>query len=172
MAEKRRVDASYDAQGAHFVLVEGRFYEHLNDMLIAGARRAITAAGATVSVVTVPGALEIPIAIAMLADAAERGDARIDGFVALGVVIRGETTHYEIVSNESSRALLALGVERRLCLGNGILTVENEPQAETRANPDKSDKGGDAARAALALFTLKRDGLLRGKASPSATGAR
>ena len=103
-----------------------------------------------------PGALEIPIAIEMIRQQAEDGTRRADGFVALGVVIRGETTHYEIVSNESARELIALATRRRLAFGNGILTVENLEQAEVRANPAKGDKGGDAARAALALYALKR----------------
>ena len=153
---QRGARAVVDARGAHFVLVEGRFYDALNDQLIAGATAAIEAAGASVEVVTVPGALEIPPAIALLHDAAQAGRRRADGFVALGVVIRGATTHYEIVSNESSRALVDLATRERLALGNGILTVENMAQAEERADPARMDKGGDAARAALALFALRR----------------
>ena len=157
MAEAaRRALPTFDAQGAHVVIVEGRFYDDLNDMLIAGARAAIEAAGATVEVVTVPGALEIPIAIEMIRRQAAAGQRRADGFVALGVVIRGETTHYEIVSNESARELIALGTREALAFGNGILTVENFEQAEARANPAKGDKGGDAARAALALHALRQ----------------
>lgn len=145
-----------DATGAHFIIVEGRFYDNLNDQLIAGAVAAFAAAGATSEVVTVPGALEIPVAIEILRQQAEAGKRRADGFVALGVVIRGETTHYEIVSNESARELIALATRQRLAFGNGILTVENLEQAEMRANPAKGDKGGDAARAALQLYALKR----------------
>jgi 6,7-dimethyl-8-ribityllumazine synthase len=145
-----------DATGAHFIIVEGRFYDNLNDQLIAGAKAAFAAAGATSEVVTVPGALEIPVAIEILRHQGEAGWRRVDGFVALGVVIRGETTHYEIVSNESARELIALATRHRLAFGNGILTVETFEQAEARANPAKGDKGGDAARAALALFALKR----------------
>jgi 6,7-dimethyl-8-ribityllumazine synthase len=145
-----------DATGAHFIIVEGRFYDNLNDQLIAGAKAAFAAAGATSEVVTVPGALEIPVAIEILRHQGEAGRRRVDGFVALGVVIRGETTHYEIVSNESARELIALATRHRLAFGNGILTVETFEQAEARANPAKGDKGGDAARAALALFALKR----------------
>lgn len=157
MAEAaRRALPTVDAAGAHFVIVEGRFYDDLNDKLVAGARAAFEAAGATVEVVTVPGALEIPIAIEIIRRQAAEGLRRADGFVALGVVIRGETTHYEIVSNESARELIALGAREALAFGNGILTVENHDQAEVRANPAKSDKGGDAARAALALYALKR----------------
>jgi 6,7-dimethyl-8-ribityllumazine synthase len=157
MAEAaRRALPSVDARGAHFVLVEGRYYDDLNDMLIAGARAAFEAAGGTIEVVTMPGALEIPIAIETIRRAAEAGTRRADGFVALGVVIRGETTHYEIVSNESARELIALATREALAFGNGILTVESFEQAEVRANPAKGDKGGDAARAALALYALKR----------------
>lgn len=157
MAEAaRRALSKVDATGAHFVIVEGRFYDDLNDMLVAGARAALEAAGASVEVVTVPGALEIPIVIEIIRRQAAEGLRRADGFVALGVVIRGETTHYEIVSNESARELIALGTREALAFGNGILTVENHDQAEVRANPAKADKGGDAARAALALFALKR----------------
>jgi 6,7-dimethyl-8-ribityllumazine synthase len=157
MAEAaRRALPTIDARGAHVVIVEGRYYDDLNDMLIAGARRAIEAAGATVEVVTVPGALEIPIAIEMLRRQAAEGYRRADAFVALGVVIRGETTHYEIVSNESARELIALATREAIPFGNGILTVENLDQAEARANPARGDKGGDAARAALTLYALSR----------------
>ena len=157
MAEAaRRALPTVDAKGAHFVIVEGRYFDDLNNMLIAGARAAFEGAGGTVEVVTMPGALEIPIAIEMIRAAAEGGKRRADGFVALGVVIRGETTHYEIVSNESARELISLATRQQLCFGNGILTVENLEQAEVRANPEKGDKGGDAARAALALYALKR----------------
>lgn len=158
MAEAtRRALPQVDAKGAHFVIVEGRFYDDLNDMLVSGARATLEAAGASVEVVTVPGALEIPIAIEIIRRQAAEGLRRADGFVALGVVIRGETTHYEIVSNESARELIALGTREALAFGNGILTVENHDQAEVRANPAKADKGGDAARAALALHALKRE---------------
>jgi 6,7-dimethyl-8-ribityllumazine synthase len=157
MAEaERRALPTIRAEGAHFVIVEGRFYDDLNDQLIAGARAAIAAAGATSEIVTVPGALEIPIAIEMIRRQAGDGLRRADGFVALGVVIRGETTHYEIVSNESARELLALATREAIAFGNGILTVETHAQAEERASPAKGDKGGDAARAALALFALRR----------------
>ena len=137
---------------ARFLIIEARFYDHLNDMLIAGAKAAIKAAGHKSEIITVPGALEIPGAIS-LADAS--GD--YEGYVAIGVVIRGETYHFEIVAGESSRALMAIAVDRRLALGNGILTVENQAQAEERADPARGDKGGDAARAALALAALKRE---------------
>lgn len=134
---------------ARFLIVEGRFYDHLNDLLLAGARAAIEAAGHSHETVTVPGALEIPGAVAM---AAESG--RYDGFVALGVVIRGETYHFEVVANESARGLMALTMDG-LPIGNGILTVENESQALARARPDEGDKGGGAARAALAMLELR-----------------
>ena len=132
------------------LLVEARFYPHLNDMLLAGARAAIEAAGHKHETLTVPGALELPGAIAL---AARSG--RFCAFVALGVVIRGETYHFEVVSEESARALMDLTV-KGFAIGNGILTVENESQAIARADPAQGDKGGDAARAALALDRLKR----------------
>ena len=134
---------------ARVLIVEARFYAHLNDLLLAGARAALEAAGHSHETVTVPGALELPAAIAL---ASESG--RFDAFVALGVVIRGETWHFEIVAGESARALMALTLDG-LAIGNGILTVENEAQAIVRADPAQADKGGDAARAALALLDLK-----------------
>jgi 6,7-dimethyl-8-ribityllumazine synthase len=135
---------------ASVLIVEARFYDHLNDMLIAGARAAIEAAGHSAEVVTVPGALEVPGAIAM---AAESG--RYDAFVALGVVIRGETYHFEIVSNESARGIMALTMDG-IPIGNGILTTENEEQAIRRADPAQLDKGGGAAQAAIALLELQQ----------------
>ncbi|NTS65977.1 6,7-dimethyl-8-ribityllumazine synthase [Sphingomonas sp. HHU CXW] len=134
---------------AHFLIVEARFYDHLNDMLVAGAEAALKQAGHSCEVATVPGALEVPGAIAL---AAETG--RYDGFVALGVVIRGETYHFEIVSNESARGIMALTMDG-IPIGNGILTTENEQQAIVRADPAQLDKGGGAAKAALAMFDLK-----------------
>ena len=134
---------------AHIVIAEARFYAHLNDMLLAGARAALEAAGHSHETITVPGALELPAAIAL---AAESGG--FAAFVALGVVIRGETYHFEIVAGESARALMALTLDG-LAIGNGILTVENEAQALVRADPAQGDKGGDAARAALALLALQ-----------------
>ena len=134
---------------ARILLAEARFYAHLNDMLLAGARSAIEAAGHDHETVTVPGALELPAAIAMAADS-----GRFDAFVALGVVIRGETFHFEIVAQESARGIMALTLDG-LAVGNGILTVEDEAQAIVRADPAQGDKGGDAARAALALLGLK-----------------
>lgn len=134
---------------AKFLIVEARFYDHLNDLLIEGATAALKDAGHRVEVLTVPGALEIPGAVAL---AAESG--RYDGFVAIGVVIRGETYHFEVVSNESARGLMALALDG-IPIGNGILTVENEAQALTRAKKDEKDKGGEAAKAALAMLALK-----------------
>jgi 6,7-dimethyl-8-ribityllumazine synthase len=134
---------------AHILIAEARFYAHLNDMLLQGARGAIEAAGHSHETITVPGALELPGAIAL---AAESG--KFDGYVALGVVIRGETYHFEIVAGESARGLMALTMDG-LAVGNGILTVENEAQAIVRANPKHANKGGGAAEAALALLELK-----------------
>ncbi|MGP1282389.1 MAG: 6,7-dimethyl-8-ribityllumazine synthase [Parasphingopyxis sp.] len=133
---------------ANFLIVEARFYERYNDWLIEGAKAALEAAGHGHKVITVPGALEIPGAVAM---AAESG--RYDAFVAIGVVIRGETYHFEIVAGESARGLMALTMDG-VAIGNGILTVENSDQAEVRARPDRKDKGGEAARAAIAMFDL------------------
>jgi 6,7-dimethyl-8-ribityllumazine synthase len=134
---------------ATILLVEARFYPHLNDMLLEGARTAIEAAGHKHETITVPGALEVPAAIAL---AAKSG--RFCAFVALGVVIRGETYHFEIVAEESARALMELTLDG-FAIGNGILTVENEEQALDRADPKQLDKGGHAAQAALALFDLR-----------------
>ena len=135
---------------AHILIAEARFYAHLNDMLLDGARSVLEAAGQSHETVTVPGALELPGAIAM---AAESG--RFDAFVALGVVIRGETYHFEIVAGESARGLLALTLDG-FAVGNGILTTENEAQAIVRADPKQANKGAGAAEAALALLALKR----------------
>jgi 6,7-dimethyl-8-ribityllumazine synthase len=134
---------------AKILIAEARFYAHLNDMLLAGARAAIKAAGHGHETITLPGALELPAAISLAA-----GSGAFDAFVALGVVIRGETYHFEIVAGESARAIMALTLDG-LAIGNGILTVENEAQAIFRADPAQADKGGDAARAALALLALK-----------------
>jgi 6,7-dimethyl-8-ribityllumazine synthase len=134
---------------ARILIVEARFYAHLNDMLITGAKAALTAAGHEVEVLTVPGALEIPGAIALASESGE-----FDGFVAIGVVIRGETYHFEIVAGESARAIMALTMDG-MAIGNGILTVENEAQALVRADPAQKDKGGEAAKAALALMALQ-----------------
>lgn len=137
------------AANPHLLIVEARFYDDLADELLAGAKAAL--APATFDVVTVPGALEIPAAIAM----ALKGKTRHDGYVALGCVIRGETTHYDTVANESARGLMDLSVAFAVPIGNGILTVENEEQAWARANRGGEDKGGFAARAALAMIALR-----------------
>ena len=134
---------------AKFLIVEARFYAHLNDMLIAGARTALEAAGHEVETLTVPGALEIPGAIATAADS-----GRYDGFVALGVVIRGETYHFEIVAGESARGIMALTMDG-VAIGNGILTTEDEAQAIYRADPKQGNKGAGAAEAAMALLALQ-----------------
>ena len=134
---------------ARFLIVEARFYDHLNDMLVTGARAALEAEGHEVEVLTVPGALELPGAIAL---ASESG--QYDGYVAIGVVIRGETYHFEIVAGESARGIMALTMDG-MAIGNGILTVENEDQALVRADPAQKDKGGEAAKAALALLELR-----------------
>lgn len=134
------------------LIVEARFYDDLSDALLEGAKAALTEAGASYDVVTVPGALEIPASIAFTLD--EDG-SDYDGYVALGCVIRGETYHFEIVANESCRALMQLSVEEELAIGNGILTVENEEQAWARASVDRGDKGGFAARAALTMIALR-----------------
>ncbi len=135
----------------HLLVIEARFYDDLADELLRGATAALEEAGATFERVTVPGALEIPAALVM----AISGKTRFDGYVALGCVIRGETTHYETVANESARALMDLSVTHRLALGNGILTVENDEQAWARARVGELDKGGGAAKAALAMIALK-----------------
>mgnify|MGYP005860711577 CR=1 FL=1 len=140
------------AEGRTVLIVEARFHAAINDLLLAGARAVLDAAGARTTVVTVPGALEIPTAIAL----AERS-GRFAAYVALGCVIRGETGHYDLVAGESCRGLVDLGLERGALIGNGILTVETEAQALVRADPAQLDKGGDAARAALVLLALARE---------------
>ena len=142
--------------GARVLVVEARFYDDIADELLRGAREAIAAAEATADVLTVPGALEIPAVIAIALDAAEHAGRAYDAAVALGCVIRGETGHYHIVAVESARALMDLSVALRLPLGNGILTVENEAQAWTRARVRELNKGGGAAEAALAVLRIKR----------------
>ncbi len=133
------------------LLVVAPYHREVTDLLLAGAERVLRRSEATVATVEVPGALEIPSAVAMAADT-----GRFDAFVALGCVIRGETSHYDLVAGESCRGLVELGLRERLAIGNGILTVENLAQALERADPDRQDKGGHAARAALALVALRR----------------
>ena len=142
-------------KGARLLIVEARYYDAIADALLAGATAALNKAGARYDVVSVPGSLEIPPAIAIAIDAA-RGRRRYDGAVALGCVIRGETLHFEIVSQQSARGLMELAIAQRFPIGNGIVTVDTEAQAFARARPEEQDKGGDAARAALALIAVKR----------------
>ncbi|MGB8279031.1 MAG: 6,7-dimethyl-8-ribityllumazine synthase [Methylovirgula sp.] len=161
MAEPRRSEESAkesaedSVKGARFLIVETRFYDEIGALLLEGAKRAFARAEAQCEAVLVPGALEIPIAMAIALDAAEKAGAPYQGAIALGCVIRGETYHFEIVAGESARALMDLALARKLAFGNGILTVENEKQARVRASHEGGDKGGDAARAALALYRLK-----------------
>ena len=133
------------------LVVEARYYAHIADSLLKGATAALDEAGAEYDVITVPGALEIPAAIAIGTEA-----GNYDGAVALGCVIQGQTFHFDIVAMQSARALIDLSVARQLPVGNGIITVDTDAQARERAQLDKGDKGGDAARAALALIRLKR----------------
>ena len=135
-----------------FLIVEARFYVALADAQKAGAIAALEGAGATHETISVPGALEIPAAIAFVA----ASDQRFDGYVALGCVIRGETSHYDTVCNESARGLMDLALADNLAIGNGIITVEDEDQAWARADQSRKDKGGDAVRAALAMAKLKK----------------
>ncbi|MFZ5721923.1 MAG: 6,7-dimethyl-8-ribityllumazine synthase [Pseudomonadota bacterium] len=139
------------------LIVEARFYDDLADALLEGATQALDAFGAEYDVVTVPGALEIPGAIALAEEAGHTpAGRRYDGYVALGTVIRGETYHFEIVSNESARGIMDLTVSKRLCIGNGVLTTEDDEQAWARARMSEGDKGGGAARAALSMIALKQ----------------
>ena len=137
------------------LIVEARFYSHISDALLDGATAALEKAGVHFERITVPGALEIPPAILFAAQAGEGAGKSFDGYVALGCVIRGETYHFEIVAGESARGLMDLGLHHGLCIGNGILTVENEDQAMARAQRNRLDKGGDAARACLALLDAR-----------------
>jgi 6,7-dimethyl-8-ribityllumazine synthase len=142
------------ADRPHLLIVEARFYDDISEMLLTGATRALQQAGATFDRVTVPGALEIPPAIRIALD-----EGGFDAFVALGCVIRGETSHYDIVAGESARGLMDLGIRDGALIGNGILTTDTGTQARVRAGPDRpdgKDKGGDAARAALALLQIRR----------------
>jgi 6,7-dimethyl-8-ribityllumazine synthase len=140
---------------AHLLIVEARFHDDLADALLDGAVEALKEAGATYDVVTVPGSLEIPAVITFALDGAAEGGTAYDGFVALGTVVRGDTYHFEIVANESSRALMDLSIQEAVAIGNGILTTENDEQAWARARRGEGDKGGFAARAALTMIALK-----------------
>jgi len=153
MAKKKR--NTRKADGFHILIVEARFYDAISDELLRGATEALDRVGASYDRVSVPGALEIPAAIAISIEAAARRRDPYDGVVALGCVIRGETHHFDVVANESARALMDLGVRERLPIGNGILTVESEAQALARARLEEGDKGGAAARTALTMAALK-----------------
>jgi 6,7-dimethyl-8-ribityllumazine synthase len=157
MAGPRRSKQEKDsAKGARILIVEARYYDDLADLLLAGAMTVLDEAQAKVERVTVPGSLEIPGAIAIAIEAARRKRRPYDGVVALGCVIRGDTIHFEIVSQESARGLMALSMTHALAIGNGIITVNTQSQAFARARVEEMDKGGDAARAALALVRVKR----------------
>lgn len=158
MADARRaaLKDQADISGARALIVEARFYDDIQDALLDGAVAELKQAGVGHDVVTVPGALEIPAAIAIALDAAERSGKPYDAVIALGCVVRGDTIHFEIVAMESSRALMDLSVQRRVPLGNGIVTVNTDAQAWARARVSELNKGGDAARAALAMLRIKR----------------
>jgi 6,7-dimethyl-8-ribityllumazine synthase len=159
MAEARRGKRDKNknsSKGARVLVVEARFYDDIADALLAGATKALKEAGVQFDRLTVPGSLEIPSAIVIALDAAQRRRRPYDGVVALGCVIRGDTIHFEIVSHQSARGLMDLSVSRQVPIGNGIITVDTDEQAWLRARPEEQDKGGDAARAALALISLKR----------------
>ncbi|MEN3930636.1 6,7-dimethyl-8-ribityllumazine synthase [Microvirga sp. W0021] len=143
--------------GARVLVVEARYYEDLSNALLDGASKALQHAQVEYNVLTVSGALEIPSMIAIALDAAEKAGKPYDAAVALGTVIRGETTHYDLVSEESCRGIMNLTVDRKFPIGNGIITVENDEQAWDRASPERQDKGGGAARAALLVLAIKRD---------------
>jgi 6,7-dimethyl-8-ribityllumazine synthase len=158
MADARRapLNDQTDISGARALIVEARFYDDIQDALLEGAVAELKAAGVGHDVITVPGALEIPAAIAIALEAGETAGKPYEAAIALGCVIRGDTIHFEIVSTESSRALMELAVAKRFPLGNGIITVNNEAQAWQRARASELNKGGDAARAALAVLRIKR----------------
>jgi 6,7-dimethyl-8-ribityllumazine synthase len=155
-APKRKASKEPKPTGARILVVEARFYNDIADALLAGCAKALDDAKASWDIITVPGSLEIVPAIAIAIDAAEKQKKPYDGAVALGCVIQGETFHFDIVAMQSARALIDFSVEHRLPCGNGILTVDTEPQAWARARLTEGDKGGDAARAALALISIKR----------------
>jgi 6,7-dimethyl-8-ribityllumazine synthase len=157
MVEPRRRKKTEEAplQGVRVLIVESGYYEDIADTLLAGAKRTLDAAAVVYDVVTVPGALEIPQAMAIVLNSASGAEA-YDGIIALGCVIRGETSHYDIVAGESARALMEIGVSQEVPVGNGILTVNNLAQAKVRAALDGGDKGGAAVRAVLSLVRLRR----------------
>jgi 6,7-dimethyl-8-ribityllumazine synthase len=158
MADARRAPLKdqTDVSGARALIVEARFYDDIQDALLEGAVAELRSAGVSHDVITVPGSLEIPAAIAIALDAASAAGKAYDAVVALGCVVRGETIHFEIVSMESARALMDLSVSMRIPLGNGIITVNTDEQAWARARAGELNKGGDAARAALAMLRIKR----------------
>jgi 6,7-dimethyl-8-ribityllumazine synthase len=158
MADARRAQLKdqTDISGARVLIVEARFYDDIQDALLEGAVAELKAVGVSHDVITVPGALEIPAAMAIALDGAQLRGRPYDAAIALGCVIRGDTIHFEIVSMESSRALMDLAVSMRLPLGNGIITVNTDEQAWARARASELNKGGDAARAALAMLRIKR----------------
>lgn len=158
MADARRkaLKDETDIRGARVLIVEARFYDDIQDAMLEGALAEIGKVGAKHEIITVPGALEIPAAVTMALDSAEEGDDPFEAVIALGCVIRGETIHFEVVSMESARALMDISVNRSVPLGNGIITVNTEAQAWARARKGELDKGGDAARAALAMLRIKR----------------
>lgn len=157
---KRRRSAGIKRE-TRVLIVEARYYTAIADVLLEGATRVLDDAGVKHDRVTVPGALEIPAAIAIVLDANKSPKNAYDGVVALGCVIQGETFHFDIVATQSARALMDLAVARKLPVGNGILTVDTEAQAKVRADPQQGDKGGEAARAALTLIQLKRSAAYR-----------
>ena len=158
MARARRATQRRETgvKGARILVVEARYYQDIADMLLRGAKRVLRDAGAEFDLVTVPGALEIPAAIMIALDAAAAQERPYDGAVALGCVIRGETSHYDIVAGESARGLMDISLSLGIAVGNGILTVDTDAQARARARTTGQDKGGGAARAALALVRFKR----------------
>ncbi len=157
MAGPRQAKKEKDsAKGARILIVEARYYDDLADALLTGAMVVLEKAGVEVERISVPGSLEIPGAIAIALEAARRKRRPYDGIVALGCVIRGDTIHFEIVSQESARGLMALSMQHALPIGNGIITVNTQSQAFARARMEEMDKGGDAARAALAMVRVKR----------------
>ena len=158
MAEPRRRASGFDnVKGAHLRVVEGRFYEDVADALWTGAKRVFDAEGVTFERFSVPGALEIPQAISLALDAAKGSGKPYDGVVALGCVIRGETSHYDIVAGESARAIMDISIALDMPVGNGILTVDTDAQAKARARQTGQDKGGGAARAARTRVRLNRN---------------
>jgi 6,7-dimethyl-8-ribityllumazine synthase len=167
MARARRQASRKETgvKGARMLVVEARYYEDIADLLLRGAKRVLKDAGATFDLVTVPGALEIPAAIMIALHGSEAREEPYDGVIALGCVIRGETSHYDIVAGESARAIMDISIARDMPLGNGILTVDTDAQARARARLNGEDKGGGAARAALTLVRLKRNLIRQARAA-------